>query len=267
MAYLNKMQFAGNVIMVEDYHSYRYQSELNNERGRAKKKNKTTEQQAAVNARRSSMNIILLAMENFKKGDYWIRLSYFAGQRPKDIDAAHKNITSLFKKLKRKCKELFYIAVTEEGSHGGLHHHLLLPSWFDINMLIDLWDGGVHVKATYSSELSHLASYLTKGELDDTLPSEERDEAHHKGIKNKKITHSRNLRKPVVKIKKVKADSWREEIHTKKINGVVYEVKPGSMVTGFTSDGFPYRRYILIRRQKIHADGVAKNLKSEVVRI
>lgn len=270
MPYLQKRSFAGNVIMVEDYHSYRYQSELNKERVRAKKKNKTTEQQAAVNARRSAMNIILLAIENFTKGDYWIRLSYFAKHRPESLEAAHKIFTTFLKKLKRKCKELYYIGVTEEGSHGGLHHHLLLPSWFDVNQLVDLWNGGVYVKATYSSELSQLASYLTKGELDDTLPAEERDEAHHKGIKNKKITHSRNLRKPVVEVKKVKADSWREDVHTKKVNGVVYEIKPGSMITGFTSDGYPYRKYIMIKRTAPADVGVnidAVNCRNKNIRV
>lgn len=248
MPYLEKLSFAGNVMMVEDYHSYKFQSSLNGERVRSEKKNKTTEQQAAVNARRSAMNIILLAIENFVAGDYWIRLSYFAGQRPGSIEDAHKIFTTFLKKLKRKCKALYYIGVTEEGSHGGLHHHLLLPSWFDVNKIIELWNGGVYVKNTYSSELSQLASYLTKGEIDDTLPEEERDTSHHSGVRNKKITHSRNLRKPVVKVKKVKADSWRDEVHTKKVDGVVYDIKPGSLVVGFTSDGYPYRKYIMIKR-------------------
>ena len=156
--YLNRTWFGGNVAIVEDYHTYRYDSR---ERHRAPKMNKTSEQQAAVNARRSAQNIVLYALENFTKGDYWIRLSYHAGKRPENIDAAHINLTKLFKKLKRKNECLYYIGVTEEGSLGGLHHHLLIPAWFDIDKIIKAWDGAVYVSKTYSGELSQLASYLT----------------------------------------------------------------------------------------------------------
>ncbi len=248
MPYINKISLGGNVAIVEDYHTYRYDSRA---KLRSPNHKKTSEQQAAVNARRSAQNIVLYALENFKKGDYWIRLSYFTGMRPKDIDTAHENLKKLFKKLKRKYKELYYIGVTEEGSLGGFHHHILVPEWFDINKIIEVWDGAVYVSKTYSGELSQLASYLTKGELDDQLPENERDTKHHKGVKSKKITKSANLKKPKApKVRKVKADHWRGEPSSKKIDGRMYDVKPGSIWVGFTEDGFPYRRYIMIRRER-----------------
>lgn len=248
MPYIHKTSLAGNVAIVEDYHSYRYDSKS---KLRAPNHKKTSEQQAAINSRRAAQNIVLYALENFKIGDYWIRLSYFKGERPNDLKDAHNNLTKLFKKLKRKYKDLYYIGVTEEGCHGGLHHHVLIPGCFDINKIIDEWQGGVYVSKTYSGELSQLASYLTKGELDNQLPEEERDEKHHKGIKGKKITKSANLKKPAApKVKKVKADHWRAEPQSRKINGEIYDVKLGSIWVGFTDDGFPYRRYIMIRRER-----------------
>lgn len=250
--YLEKMSFGGNVAIVEDYHTFKFNS---SEKVRAPKTKKTTEQQAAVNARRSAQNIVLYALENFKKGDYWIRLSYHLGERPLDIDEAHDNLKKLFKKLKRKYKELYYIGVTEEGSLGGLHHHILIPEWFDVSKIIELWNGAVYISKTYSGELSQLASYLTKGELDDQLPEEERDIKHHKGVKAKKVTKSANLKKPKApKIKRVKADHWRNDVSSRKIDGYMYDVKNGSIWTGFTDDGYPYRRYIMIRREGVMRD-------------
>lgn len=248
MAYINKVSLAGNIAIVEDYHTFRNDSK---NKLRSPNRKKTTEQQAKINARRAAQNLVLYTVENFEKGDYWIRLSYLSGERPSDIDTAHKNLTSFFKKLKRKYKDLYYIGVTEEGTKGGLHHHILIPKWFDVNIIIKLWQGAVYTAKTYSGELSQLASYLTKGELDEQLPKEERDEKHHKGVKNKKTTKSANLRKPPEpKKKKVKADHWRAEVTTKKINGEIYDIKPGSMWVGFSRDGFPNRRYIMIRRER-----------------
>lgn len=246
--YLRKSSTGGNVVIVEEYHTFRYNS---SEKVRARKEKKTTEQQARVNARRSAQNTVLYVLNNFEPGDYWIRLSYRLGERPKDIDEAHDNLTKLFKQVKRKNGELYYIGVTEEGSLGGLHHHILIPKWFDINIIIKFWTGAVYVSKTYSGELSQLASYLTKGELDDQLPENERDTKHHKGVKAKKITKSRNLKKPKPpKIERVKADHWRSDVSSRKIDGYMYDVKPGSVWVGFTDDGYPYRRYIMIRRER-----------------
>lgn len=252
--YLNRVSFGGNVAIVEDYHTYRYNSSAKPRRGNTKK---TSEQQAIINARNSAQNTCLVALENFKRGDYWIRLSYFAGERPENIKAAHNNLRKLLKKLKRKCKELYYIGNTEEGVHGGLHHHLLIPSWYDINNIIENWKGGFYKANIYTGELSQLASYLTKGEIDDQLPEDERDTQHHKGIRNIMITKSANLKRPrKPKIKKVKADHWRRDVGSKKIDGVMYDVKPGTVLVGFTADGYPYRRYIMIRREENKACGV-----------
>lgn len=244
--YREKISIGGNVVIVEDYHTYRCDS---GERTRAPKQKKTTEQQAAVNARRSAQNLVMYALENFEKGDYWIRLSYRHGERPKDINEAHEKLKALFKKVKRKHSDLYYVGVTEEGSLGGLHHHILIPAWFDINEILKWWNGGIYVSKTYSGELSQLASYLTKGEIDDSLPESERDMQHHNGVRAKLVTKSRNLKKPKTVVKKVKANHWREDVTTRRIGGYTYDIKPGTLYVGFTDDGYPYRRYIMIRRE------------------
>lgn len=245
MPYIQEERHAGNIVIVKKYHTYRYNSD---KRPRRENYKKTTEQQQKINDRRSAENIVLYACENFEKGDLWVRLGYYKGQRPENIDAAHSNLTKLTKKLKRKDKELKYIGATEEGNKGGLHHHLLLPAYFDINKLIKEWDGPIDIRSTYTGELSQLASYLTKGELNDQLEDDECDK-RHKAVKNKKITKSANLRKPSPPKKKiVKADSWREDIKSRKINGCIYDLKNGSVCTGITADGYPYQKYILIKR-------------------
>lgn len=247
MPYIHKISCGGNIAIVEDYHTYRYNS---SSRCRSVNSKKTTETQKRINSRRSAQKLILTVAENFAKGDRFIRLSYYKGQRPESLEEAHKNLTKLFKKLKRKCNLLYYVANTEEGSHGGLHHHILIPSWYDVENIVRNWDGGVYISRVYSGELSQLASYFTKGELDDQFPEDERDVRHHKAVKNMKITKSANLRKPQKPmVKVVRADHWRKDPAGKKIDGVFYDVKPGSVWLGFTSDGYPYRKYIMIARR------------------
>ena len=258
MAYINKISLAGNIAFCFKYHSWRYKSE---KRFRRENHKPTTRQQEEINNRIAADRDLRYAIENFKKGDRFIRLSYTPHDYPESFEEADKRLMSFLKKLKRKFKSLKYMANTELGSKGGVHHHLLIPEEFDLNIIIDLWHksykGGFHIKDIYSGDMVQLASYFTKGSLDeqicggnDSLYAEMQRE--HMKVKKMKIHKSRNLRKPPEPIKKrCRADSWREEPMTQKINGYIYDVKKGSVISGFTADGYPYQSYILIQRCKI----------------
>ncbi len=255
MAYINQILLSGNIAFGMKYHSWKYQSE---KRPRMKKHQKTNELQKAINARHAEIRDIRYAIHNFVKGDKFIRLSYTPGNYPSDFDEADKRLMSFLKKLKRKYPELKYIANTEEGSRGGLHHHLLIPGDFDLNIIINMWyaycKGGFHIKDVYSDDIVQLASYFTKGSIDEQVSGGNekiyKDLRHeHKKIKRMKIHKSRNLEKPPKAIKKrCKSDSWRQEPKTQIIDGWIYDLKPGSWKTGFTAEGYPYASYILIRR-------------------
>lgn len=251
MPYIEKMQKSGNVIFVNKYHTLRYNDPDKSRIERRKKKYKrTSETQQAINDRNSAQRFIEYGCENFTPGEAeFIRLSYFKGEKPEDIEKAHQIFTKKFlKKLKRNNKELMYMGVTEEGTRGGLHHHLLVEN-FDLNKIRKLWPHGeVKIMRTYTGELSQLISYLTKGELDYMLEENERAK-QHKGVKRILKTKSTNLRKPEKPMKKIiKSGSFREHPTSRKINGVMYDVKKGSEFTGVTENGYLYQKYILVRR-------------------
>lgn len=257
MAYINRILLAGDIGFCAKYHTYRYSSK---KRPRSKNYKPTAEQQQEINSRNAAERDLRYAIHNFIKGDKFIRLSYSHKDYPIDINDADKRLMKFLKKLKRKYAELKYMANTEEGTRGGLHHHLLIPGDFDVNIIIVMWNemfkGGFHVKDIYSDDIIQLASYFTKGSLDKQLSGDDNElytrlQKEHKKIKQMKIHKSRNLEKPPKPIKKkCSADSWREEPQSQVIGDYIYDVQPGSWVTGFTAEGYPFASYILVKRCK-----------------
>lgn len=255
MPYINQFAPAGNVIFCSKYHSWRYRSEKRYRRDNYKA---TSKQQAAINQRIAAERDLRYAIENFNPGDKFIRLSYQSENYPMSFSEADAILVSFLKKVKRKCPDLKYMANTELGTRGGLHHHLLVPADFDLNIIINIWlkhcGGGFHIKGVYSGDMVQLASYFTKGSLDEQISGGDDNiyaqlQREHAKVKKMKIHKSRNLRKPPEPTKKkVRADSWREEPKTQVIGDYIYDVKNGSVITGFTAEDYPYQKYILIRR-------------------
>ncbi|MGN0108224.1 MAG: hypothetical protein ACI4A5_11090 [Hominilimicola sp.] len=242
MAYIRNITLAGCILFVEKYHTYRY-NRRNIPRGNNAKP--TTEVQKQINARHAARNRILKACENFQPGSLFIRLSYFYGERPDGIDEAHNILRKFMKAVKRKDKDLKYMGVTELGSRGGLHHHLLVPADFDLNLVKKLWRGGIDIRQTYTGELSQLASYLTKGECDYMLENPR----EHKEI-DKRYIASRNLKKPVQHKEIIKkSEHWTDTPRSMKFEDKIYDVKVGSEYTGVTKDGYEYQHYIMIERK------------------
>lgn len=239
--YIKQLALCGCILFIEKYHTYRYKA-----KGacRDKKKNQTTEEQQAINERHASRRRVMKGCTNFKKGDLFIRLSYFKGERPESIDAAHEIFCKFLKACKRKYPELKYMGCTELGSLGGLHHHLLVPADFDMNFIKKKWRGGWENKSAYSEDLSQLASYFTKGECFEMF---EETRAHTEV--EKKYTASRNLEKPYIRKEPVKkSDHWIDTPSSMVYEGKVYDLKKGSEWSGWTKDGFPYQHYIMIER-------------------
>lgn len=251
MPYIKRMQKAGNVIFVDKYHTYRHNdSDFYRGERRRRKYKETTVQQKLINERAAARRFIAYGCENFTPGrSFFIRLSYRRGERPANLVAAHEFFRRKFlRRLKRKLPELKYMGLTELGSKGGIHHHLLVED-VDMNILLKLWTfGELKIMRTYTGELSQLVSYLTKGEIDFILPASERA-AQHKGIRSALRTKSANLKKPAPAVKKVvKAATFSERPGSVKIGGVYYDVKEGSEFIGVTEDGYLFQKYILVRR-------------------
>lgn len=244
MPYIRQMIRGGNVIFFKKYHTYRYK---NKKTPRGANINKTSETQQKINARRAAEKRIAKACTNFTpKNTALMRLSYYKGERPDGIDAAHSFLCSKFlKALKRKYPHLKYMGVTEVGSRGGIHHHLLIDKDVDLNWIYKHWHGGVDIRDTYTGELSQLASYFTKGECSDTI-----EETRKHTEQDKKYTASQNLEKPYVDEKVIKkSEHWTDAPRSLTIDGVIYDLKKGSDYSGVTKDGYEFQKYIMIARK------------------
>lgn len=73
-----------------------------------------------------------LVKSNFTENDIHLTLTYQKKHRPDNIEQAEKEVTNFLRRLKRKYQKaqakFFYIFVTEFGTKGKVHHHVLLPS-------------------------------------------------------------------------------------------------------------------------------------------
>lgn len=242
MAYIRNITVAGCILFVEKYHTFRYKQK-NIKRGDNTRP--TTEEQKKINERHAARRRIFKACENFEPGDMFIRLSYYQGERPENIDAAHEIFCKALKAVKRKDKSLKYMGVTELGSKGGLHHHVLVPKEFDLNLIKKIWNGDIHIRQTYSGDLSQLASYMTKGECDYMLENPR----SHKEI-DKRYTASRNLKKPAENKEIIKkSEHWIDTPRSMKYDDKIYDVKVGSEYVGVTKDGYEYQHYIMVERR------------------
>ncbi len=230
MKYIQKIVYAGRHIFTEKCFSARY-GKKNIPRGPNTKE--CTDQQKRINDLQKKKRLVWLLCTNFCKGDWWITLNYRQGERPEDMQTAKnqraKFIRRIREKLKRQGIPFVYMAMTERGVKGGLHHHLVVKNNFDIGLIVKAWEyGKVIIDDVYSESLYDVAEYFVKG---DSEKSE------------KDFTRSQNLAKPKIKIKVIKAERWVSEPKPKKNYEIVH------LWNGFHDfSGFPYQEYVQVRR-------------------
>lgn len=185
---------SGDVIEIEEYTCYSSQARTYS---RGMNMNETDEEKAERNYRDSLKKLARLINCNFKEGDLFVTLTHRDRVTPKE---AERELTNFLRRLKRWRKkhdlsELKYVARTECELKRE-HHHLIIND-VGMDVISDLWRlGRVMVsKLEPGGDYTGLAVYVMKEE---TEPQKRRWRA------------SKNLEKPVVKIKKLKADRGRK---------------------------------------------------------
>lgn len=200
--YREKQIFHGNYLDVDIYPVYADGGKKN---GRRKKAKPTSEVQQRLNEKYARKKVIHLLNENFSEKDYALHLSYDKNHLPENFDGAvleEKNfIRRLKRALKRKGIELKYFTACEESSKKGrLHHHMVITGGLSINEIAEIWRNGyIQVKPLQFNEygISELSNYITKD----------------KGGR-KRLSHSRNLKKPAEKQRDGKISKKRvRELH------------------------------------------------------
>lgn len=194
---------------------------------RKEKSNPTPENVRKYNQQLRERRLIRKANANFGKGDLYLTMTYPRGCRPTP-EKARRNLRNFLDCLRRRYRksgqEMKWIACTEIGSRGGIHHHMLINQYEDVREIAELWEhygGYAHIQFIRGNNLAKLASYIAKNEY----------------------SCSRNLIDTPERKKKVKANSWRND----PVVPAGWMLDKDSMVTGInpvTGHGYQFYRLV-----------------------
>lgn len=218
---------------VEEKHTGRYGAPGQR---REKKKKATPEQIKKQNQWIKVRKVRRLIKWNFSEGDYWLTFTYRPSDRPKNMEAAKKDMSNLLNRLKyhykKQDKQLKWILKMEQGARGAIHAHAIINRIDGGDLLISKqWKKGrVHMQLLYEEGgFKDLAEYIAK--VSDTSQGEP-------------YSRSRNMIERDPETKVMKRRTWQKEIKPPK----GYYVDKTSIVEGINPvTGYPYRYYTLIK--------------------
>ena len=204
---------------------------------RERKRKRTPEEIKRQNERNKRRKVQRLIMANFGEGDLHVTLTYAKDRRPETPEEANalraKFLSELRKKFRKAEVDLKYIGVTEIGSRGAVHHHIVLnnPEEVDVMKLIQkAWPHGhPFFSPLYDEgEYEQLADYLLKGESEKTAS----------------YTRSRNLKIPEPKRETIRSMRWKDPPPVPK----GWEIIKSTLFNGTNPvTGYPYQRYMIRR--------------------
>lgn len=190
MSYRSKVIKSGDYLENELYPV----SKEETKKTRRRKLKETTKKMKNLNDKNRIKNATRLANTNFTTKDLFITTTYTNERLPKSFKEAIQRLENYIKRIKRRLKKeglppLKYIATTEMGKKGRIHHHLIISGDLDRDIIEELWikreKGFCNTKRLQFGEfgLEGLVKYMLK-----------------KAVGYKKVTRSRNLKTPDVGI-------------------------------------------------------------------
>lgn len=238
MPYIKEKAKAGPYIFVSKKFSLRY-GRKNIPRG--PNINKTSELQKEINAFKKRRMLLWLFCENFRNGDKWLTFTYNSGKRPGTMKEAKKDRCKLIRKIRDYYNKIgipfVYMAMTERGERGGLHHHIVIRGGVDYNIIAKAWEkyGGWQGKTIgvdniggYTDDILNVGKYFVKGRSDKS---------------EKNYTKSKNLRQPKITVEVIEAERWTSKPRPEKGYDIL------DTYDGFHDfSGYPYQDYIQVRR-------------------
>lgn len=241
MPYIERITRAGVAIFVDRYHSPRYPGKPS-ERG--KKIADTKQAQELVNVRKTYREVATMIDASFSPGDFHIVLTYEYGKRPATPELAQKDLREWMNELRKQAKKvgivIKYVMGTEIGSHGGLHHHVIINK-ISRDWICDLWPHG-QVRFGRSlddtGEWSKLASYIVKCKI----------QWKKNGCKGRAWSSSRNLTRPEPEITIISnRQTYRKEPRPKK---GYYIDKQKTRQGTHEVTGYPYLSYVMVKEDQ-----------------
>ena len=235
--YVNKVQIAGDYVLVSNYTHRGFGAPHHKRRQRLKD---TPKAMADYNRKKRAEKLQLLIIQNFDCG-YHITLDYPKDARPETYAEAEKNLKKFLYAMSRKVKKIKpfkYIAITERGKRReALHHHMIIEGDpFLIREITRLWGNHIKISQMYEDgAYKDLAEYFTKIET---------KEEQLKG--RSKYHRSRNLKEPEVKTRIVAGGIPSEPLVPKQ-----YDLIRDSEVSGFNEHiGIRFQKYMVKKRPK-----------------
>ncbi len=219
---------------------------------RAPRTKKTPEEMKKQNEWRRKRDLTRTIDYNFGESDLHTTLTYTKEERP-TREEAYKIIRWVRDKLRKIYKkygwEFKYIITTEVGKRGAVHHHMIISAHSNDKTntskeINKLWKKGraffVHLDDT--GDYKALAEYIIKGA----------GETEEGKVEKLSYMASRNLIKPPVIRKQVKAKRWREEPRIPK----GYYLVKDSLINGWNKfTGLPYQYYTIKKIKRGDDDG------------
>lgn len=238
MVYLKETVRAGPYIFTEKHYSLRY-GKRNIPRG--PKINKCSEKQKKINEFKKRRRLLWIFCANFKNGDKWLTLTYNKNKRPDNMEKAISDRKRFLRKIRDWYKKnnipFVYMAMTERGVKGGLHHHIVIRGAVDYNIIAKAWEkyGGWKAKTIgvdniggHTDDILNVGRYFVKG---------------RSGESEKNYTKSNNLFIPVPDTEIISAERWTSKPRPKKGYVII------NIFDGFHDFfGMPYQEYIQVRR-------------------
>lgn len=206
---------------------------------RSKRAKPTPEQMAKQNQWKKERDIRWLLKENFGEHDYWITLTYRPGERPISMEAAKTQVQKFLRQMrtwyKRQGTDMKYIVITEYGSRGGVHHHIVvnrIPGT-DIEIARKWTYGNPQFTLLYlQGDFRKLANYIAKQPAQDNA------------IKGKWYSRSRNLQKPRMEKRVMRRKTFAQDPFVPK----GFYLEKESLYAGTNPiTGHPYRYYTLVK--------------------
>jgi len=210
MGYVKRIIKSGGILEIEKYFTGRLGKKIE----RSFNENITPERIKKINEKNAEIKLVRIINTNFKNGDIHLVLTY--KNEVSEVDSK-KSLSKFLRKLRNKYKlagfGLMYIAVTEY-ENKRLHHHLIINSINNsYKYITDSWTNGIpRLTPLYSyPDFTELAKYLIK----ETNKTFNREDSNFR----KRWCSSQSLKKPIVKIKKMKRKNISE--HYEDVKGYI----------------------------------------------
>lgn len=256
--YERKIYRIGKYLLIEEHIDGRYGAPGVS---RAAKRKRTPEEVERQNRDNRERKVWRLILRNFKAGDYHLILTYRKEERPETFEEGTRCLREFLGKMRKEYKRagipFKWIAVTEQGEKGALHHHLIVENrdYIATKMVQNQMTGKVEARPCGTDMLvrllwtrgrpqfsmlddgdyRQLAAYITKAK------TKQKPDGRHNRVC---YSRSRNLIVPQPE----RRHMLRRLIPGRPGIRKGYELLKGSLEYGISDlTGLPWQRYVLVK--------------------